>query len=71
MKNKEKLLQKIFKNQENLIGIEWAESRRRAFYSITEMNNRQKCLTKEQAKQEAFEQAEKIRKLRLDRNGKS
>lgn len=71
MKNKEKLLQKILKRQENLIGIEWAESRKKALDSITEMNNRQKCLTKEQARQEAFEQAAKIRKLRLERNGKS
>lgn len=40
MENKEKLLQKILKSQENLIGIEWAESRKKALDSITEMNNR-------------------------------
>ena len=71
MKNKKQLLQKIFESQEKLIGIEWAESRRKVLSSLIEMKNRQKSLTKEQAQQEAFEQAAKIRKLRLERNGKS
>ena len=65
MKNIEKLLQKIFENQESLIGIEWTESRKKAFSSVAEMENRQKSLTKEQARKEAFEQARKIRNQRL------
>jgi hypothetical protein len=70
MKNKEKLLQQIFENQEKLIGKEWSESRQKAFLSIMEMKKRQNTLTKEEAQTEAFEQAEKIRKSRLERNGK-
>lgn len=35
-----------------------------------EMKKRQNTLTKEEAQTEAFEQAEKIRKSRLERNGK-
>lgn len=64
MGNTEKLLQKIFENQEKLIGIEWAESRKKAFSSVIEMKNRQKSLTQDQVKKEAFEQAKKIRSQR-------
>ena len=70
MKNTERLLQKIFENQEKLIGIEWVESRKKAFSSVIEMKNRQKSLTKNQAQKEAFEQAKKIRSQRQI-NGKS
>lgn len=65
MKNTERILQKNFENHEKLIGIEWAESRKKAFSSVIEMKNRQKSLTKEQARKEAFEQARKIRSQRL------
>lgn len=70
MKNKEKSLQQIFENQEKLIGKEWSESRQKAFLSVMEMKKRQNTLTKEEAQTEAFEQVEKIRKSRLERNGK-
>lgn len=70
MKNTERLLQKIFKNQEKLIGIVWTESRKKALSSVIEMKNRQKSLTKDQAQKEAFEQAKKIRSQRQI-NGKS
>lgn len=70
MKNTQKLLQKIFKNQEKLIGKEWTESRKKAFSSIIEMKTRQESMTKEEARKEAFEQAKKIRSQRLNENGK-
>ena len=47
MKNAQKLLQKIFKNHEKLIGKEWTESRKKAFSSIIEMKTRQESMTKE------------------------
>lgn len=71
MKNTEKLLQKILSNQEKLIGIDWAESRKKAHSTVTEIKSRQESLTKEQAQKEAFEQAKRIRSLRLKQNGES
>lgn len=71
MKNKEKLLNRILKNQEVLVGVKWAESRKKALDSIKEMKIRQESLTQEQARQEAFEQAAKIRKLRFEENHRS
>lgn len=64
MTNEEKLLQKIFENQCELIGEEWTKSRKIAYKTILEMHNRQELLTVEQARKEAFEQAEKFRSQR-------
>lgn len=66
MKNTEKLLQKIFRNQEKLIGKEWTESRKKAFALTIEMKTRQESLTNEEARNEALKQAEKIRSQRLN-----
>lgn len=69
MKSSREIRAKIFKIQERLIGLAWVESRKKAFKAVNEMEQRQNSLSIEQARLEAFEQVEKIKKLRLERNG--
>lgn len=57
-------IEKILKNQENLIGKKWAESRKKAFEEVKKMEQRQNTLTNEQVRNEAFEQADRIKKER-------
>ncbi len=69
MKSSREIRAKIFKIQERLIGLAWVESRKKAFKAVNEMEQRQNSLSIEKARLEAFEQVEKIKKLRLESNG--
>lgn len=59
-----KQIEKILKNQENLLGKKSAESRKKAFEEVKKMGQRQNTLTNEQIRNEAFEQADRIKKER-------
>lgn len=69
MKTRREIRAKIFKIQEKLIGIDWVESRKKALKVIDEMKQRQNSLSNEQVRLEAFEQVEKLKKLRIESNG--
>lgn len=66
MENNKELHQKMFKNLETFVGVEWAKSRREAYAELLKMKKRQLLLTEEQVFKEAMEQAKKIRKQRLE-----
>jgi hypothetical protein len=61
----EMLVEKIFENQKILISKEWSENRKKAFEEVAKMQQRQNSLTIEQARIEAFEQAERIKRERI------
>ena len=65
-----KLINKIFEIQEKLLGTKWVESRKKAYSTIVEMQNLQNSKTLNQNRQEAFEQAARIKSERLIENGK-
>jgi hypothetical protein len=65
-----RLLDKIFDIQEKLLGGKWAESRKKAFSNIVEMQNSQNSKTLKQVRQDAFEQVARIKSERLIENGK-
>ena len=69
MKSSKEIRTKIFKIQERLIGLAWVESRKKAFKAVNQMEQRQNSLSIEKARLEAFEQVEKMKKLRLESNG--
>ena len=65
-----KLINKIFEIQEKLLEIKWVESRKKAYSTIFEMRNLQNSKTLNQNRQEAFEQAARIKSERLKENDK-
>lgn len=66
MKDKsEKLLESLFNIQEKIISKEWSDSRKKAFKKVKKMEQRQNSITCEQARIEAFKQAERIKSERI------
>lgn len=63
--NNEILVEKIFEKQKILISEEWSENRKKAFEEIAKMQLRQNSISIEQARIEAFEQAERIKSERI------
>ncbi|WP_353170022.1 hypothetical protein [Flavobacterium sp.] len=63
--NNEILVEKIFEKQKILISEEWSENRRKVFEEVAKMQLRQNSLSIEQARIEAFEQAERIKSERI------
>jgi hypothetical protein len=68
--NNELLVEKIIEIQKNLISKEWSENSKKAFKEVAKMQQRQNSLTIEQARIEAFEQAERIRSERINKRTK-
>jgi hypothetical protein len=63
--NNEILVEKIFEKQKTLISEEWSENRKKAFEEVAKMQLRQNSISIEQARIEAFEQAERIKSERI------
>ncbi len=63
--NNEILVEKIFESQKKIISEEWSENRKKAFEEVAKMQLRQNSLSIEQARIEAFEQAERIKNERI------
>lgn len=67
---KKKLIDRIFRNLEFLVGKEWVKSRKNALKLVEKMRIRQQQLTIEEAKAEAFAQAKRMRNQRITNNEK-
>lgn len=67
---KDKLIDRIFRNLEFLVGKAWVKSRKDAIKSVEKMRIKQQQLTMEEAKAEAFAQAKRMRSQRITNNEK-